>query len=398
MANREVERASTVNRPRPLWAVTIVAACVPWACDQDAEVPGSDAVVADAAAAEEWTLTGEPAFLLGDDEAAPLNNVAGGLLLGSGRSVVGDGGSRRVLVVDSTGRVERTVGGGGEGPVEFSSLTRIKHWIGDSVFVYDAQAGRYSVFSPGTGEGRTTTPIQALGAPAANAYPGGGEALWLIGPIRVAPGQYAEGRRRIPIELYRLVASDSAVHLATLQGPELVFGPDGQGFVRPPLPVAGGSTRTAGDGLLFLSDGERPAVVVMDRNGETVRELEVTGMSVAIDDDLRSVISDTLYDRYARSEERMRSRLELAPIPERIDGFGPLVFARDGTLWVGGRSVPGIQMRTWVNLDTQGGLIRRLEMPRTTTILDAAADRLLLRTTDILGVERVALRRIAPAL
>ena len=398
MANREVERASTVNRPRPLWAVAIVAACLPWACDQDAEAPGSDAVAADAAAAEEWTLTGEPAFLLGDDEAEPLNNVAGGLLLGGGRSVVGDGGSRRVLVVDSTGRVERIVGGGGEGPVEFLSLTRITHWSGDSVFVYDGQAGRYSVFSPGTGEGRTTTPIQALGAPAAEAHPGGGEALWLIGPIRIAPGQYEEGRRRIPIELYRLVASDSAVHLATLQGPELVFGPDGQGFIRPPLPVAGGISLAVGDNLLFLADGERPEVVVMDQNGETVREFEVTGMGIAIDDDLRSMISDTLYDRYARSEERMRSRLELAPIPERIDGFGYLVFARDGTLWVGGRSVPGIQMRTWMNLDTRGGLIRRLEMPRTTSILDADADRLLLRTTDILGVERVALRRIAPAL
>lgn len=371
---------------------------MPWACGQDAEAPGAGTVVTDAAATEEWTLAGEPAFLLGDDEAEPLNNVAGGLLLGGGRSVVGDGGSRRVLVVGSTGRVERTVGGGGEGPVEFSSLTRIKHWIGDSVFVYDAQAGRYSVFSPGTGEGRTTAPIQGLSASPAEAHPGGGEALWLIGPIRIAPGQYEEGRQRIPIELYRLVASDSTVHMATLEWREFVFGPDGQGFITPPVPVAGGISLAVGDDLLFMADGERPEVVVMDRNGETVRELEVTGMGIAIDDDLRSMISDTLYDRYARSEERMRSRLELAPIPERIDGFGPLVFARDGTLWVGGRNVPGVQMRIWVNLDTQGGLIRRLEMPRTTTILDADADRLLLRSTDVLGVERVALRRIAPAL
>ena len=378
---------------RAVLTLAVSAACLSWACGPDAEElsPGT---TTDATAAEEWVLAGEPVFVLGDDEAEPLNNVAGGLLVGGGRSVVGDGGSRRFLVTDSMGRVERTVGGGGEGPMEFTAVRRVARWRGDSVFVYDARGARFSVFSASTGEGRTT-PIRALDAAPGDAHPGSGDELWLIEGIRVIPGQHEEERYRIPAELFRLVAPDSVVPLATLMGPEVVS-PDGQGFIFPPVPVAGRTQLATGEDLLFISDGECPAVVVMNRNGETVREIGVTGMGVSIDDERRRMISDTLYARDARTEERMRSRMEAAPIPERVDGFGPLVLARDGTLWVGGRNVPGIRMRLWVNLDTNGGLIRRLEMPRTTRILDADADRLLLISTDDLGVERVALHRIAP--
>lgn len=395
MANRETQRTGPVTGTRAVLTLVVSAACLSWACGPDAEEPGPGTATADATAAEEWVLAGEPVFVLGDDEAEPLNNVAGGLLVGGGRSVVGDGGSRRILVTDSMGRVERTVGGGGEGPMEFTAVRRVARWRGDSVFVYDARGARFSVFSAGTGEGRTT-PIRALDAAPGDAHPGSGDELWLIEGIRVIPGQHEEGRQRIPAELFHLVAPDSAVPLATLKGPEVIFAPGGQGFIFPPVPIAGGTELVAGEDLLFISDGERPAVVVMNRDGETVREIGVTGMGVSVDDELRRMISDTLYARDARTEERMRGRLEAAPIPERVDGFGPLVFARDGTLWAGGRNVPGIRMRPWVNLDTSGGLIRRMEMPRTTRILDGDADRLLLVSTDDLGVERVALHRIAP--
>ena len=360
------------------------------ACAQDVAESDSGIVSVNAADAEEWMLDGAPLFVLGNDETDPLSDV-GGLLVDSGRVVVADRGNYRVLVVDAKGRTERVVGGEGEGPLEFTMVTNVAPWPGDSVFVYDWGTNRYSVFSVATGAGRSTTPrgdvLPGIALPAGN-----GE-LWLIGRLLIAPGQYKAGRQRVPIDLFRYVASDSIPKVATLAGPELFFGPGG-GYFFTPVPVAAGTSLSAGDDRLYVSDGEQPVVTVMDGTGATVREIEVVGMDIEVTDDLRGMITDSLYALEARSEERMRSRLEKAPIPSRLGGFAWIGLARDGTLWLAGRDAPGIEMTSWVNVDVDGRLLRRLELPRSVSILDASGDRLLLRTRDDLGVQQVALHAV----
>ena len=322
-------------------------------CAQDAAESDSGVVSVNVADAEEWVLDGAPLFVLGDDEADPLSGVVQGLLVDSGRVVVGDGGNYRVLVVDAEGRTERVVGGKGEGPLEFTAVTKVAPWPGDSVFVYDRQADRYSVFSVATGEGRSTMlrgdvlPVVAL--------PAGDGELWMVGGLLIAPGQYDAGRRRVPLDLFRYVTPDSVLKVATLAGPELFFGPGGRGYAFPPVPAAAGTSLSAGDDRLYVSDGERPVVTVMDRNGATVREIEVVGMDVEVTNDLRGMITDSLYALEARSEERMRSRLEKAPIPSQLSGFAWSGLVQDGTLWLAGRGVPGIEMRWWVNWAWTGG-------------------------------------------
>ena len=392
-ARTDMIRARVARRrsARRSWAVVPLAVLL-GTCTQDEADPNAGVASVDVADAEEWMLDGDPLFVLGNDEAAPLSNVVGGLLIGSERIVVADRGNYRVLVVDAEGRTERIVGRQGDGPLEFTTMGRVARWPGDSVFVYDSQANRYSVFAAATGEGRSTTAEGTEVAPG-SALPAGDGELWLVGGLRILVGQLDEGRQRVPIELFRYVASDSILKVADLAGPEVFFGPGGAGFTMPPLPV--GTSLAAGDDRLFVSDGERPVVTVMDRTGATVSEIEVTGMDVEVTDALRDMITDSLYALEARSEERMRSRLENIPIPSQISGFNIAGLAQDGTLWIVPRNVPGIEMRPWVNVGVDGQLLRRLVLPRSVSILDASADRLLLLRTDALGVERVELRATA---
>ena len=385
------KRAAGRRAAKWLRTAAPVVAVLGTTCAQDVAEPDSGVVSVNVADAEEWVLDGAPLFVLGDDEADPLSGVVQGLLVDSGRVVVGDGGNYRVLVVDAEGRTERVVGGKGEGPLEFTAVTKVAPWPGDSVFVYDRQADRYSVFSVATGEGRSTMlrgdvlPVVAL--------PAGDGELWMVGGLLIAPGQYDAGRRRVPLDLFRYVTPDSVLKVATLAGPELFFGPGGRGYAFPPVPAAAGTSLSAGDDRLYVSDGERPVVTVMDRNGATVREIEVVGMDVEVTDDLRSMITDSLLE--ARSEERMRSRLEKAPVPSRLSGFGWTGLAQDGTLWLAGRVAPGIEMGWWVNVSVDGRLLRRIELPRPISILDASGDRILVRSRDALGVQRVALHTVA---
>lgn len=312
----------------------------------------------------------------------------------SGRIVVADRGNYRVLVVNAEGRTERVVGGQGEGPLEFTTMTVFTRWPGDSVFVYDSRVNRYTVFSAATGEGRSTT-LRGTEVVPGSARPAGDGELWLLGGLRIGPGDFGPGRQRIPIELFRYVDSDSIPKVADLAGPEVVFGPGGVGFAMPPVPVAAGTSLSASDDRLFVSDGERPVVAVLDRTGATVGEIEVAGMDVEVTDDLRDMITDSLYANVAQNEARMRSRLERAPIPAQLGGFGLIRLAGDGTLWIAGRGASGLERRPWVNMALDGRRLRQFDLPRSVSVLDASADRLLLRRTDALGVERVELHAIA---
>ena len=378
------------------WPAAPLVAVLVATCAQDEADPNAGFVSVDIAEAEEWTLDSSPLFVLGDDESDPLSRVVGGLLMNSGRTVVADRGNYRVVVVDAEGRTERIVGGEGEGPLEFAMVTALERWPGDSVFVYDSQTNRYSVFDAATGEGRSTM-LRGTEVVPGSALPAGDGSLWLLGGLRIGPGQFGPGRQRAPLELFRYVASDSIVKVADLEGPELFFGPGGVGFSRPPVPVAEGTSLSASDDRLFVSDGERPVVTVLDRSGATVGEIEVAGMAVEVTDDVRETITEALYANVARSEERMRSRLEKAPIPSQLSGFGLIKLARDGTLLISGRGAPGIEMRMWINVGVDEGelRLRRFDLPRSVSVLDASADRLLLIRWDALGVERVELHAIA---
>ena len=376
------------------WLAAPLVAIIVATCTQDVVEPNSGFVSVDVADAEEWTLEGSPLFVLGDDEADPLSGVVGGLLMDSERIVVTDRGNYRVLVVDAEGRTERVVGGQGEGPLEFTTMTMFARWPGDSVFIYDSQVNRYTVFSAATGEGRNTT-LRGTEVVPGNALPAGDGELWLLGGLRIGPGAFGPGRQRVPIELFRYVDSDSIPKVAELAGPELVFGPGGVGFSMPPVPVAAGTSLFASDDRLFVSDGERPVVTVLDRTGGTVGEVEVAGMDIQITDELREMITDSLYANVAQNEARMRSRLEKAPIPAQLGGFDLIRLAGDGTLWIAGRGASGLEMRTWLNMTLDGRRFRRFDLPRSVSVLDASADRLLLRRTDALGVERVELHAIA---
>ena len=380
--------AKRLSLPVPLVAVLLVT------CTQDGAEVNSGVVSVDVADAEEWTLEGSPLFVLGDDEADPLSGVVGGLLMDSGRIVVAERGNYRVRVVDANGRTERTVGGEGEGPLEFTTVTNVEPWPGDSVFVNDWRANRYSVFSAATGEGRSTT-FRGTDVVPGHALPAGDGELWRLGGLRIGPGEYGAGRRRVPFDLFRYVSSDSVFKVATLAGPELFFGPGGVGYTTPPVPVAAGTSLTANEGELFVSEGDRPVVTVMDRNGVTVREIEVAGMDVEVTEDMRAIITDSLYALVAKTEARMRSRLEKTPIPSQLSGFALIKLAGDGTLWIAGRGASGIEMRIWVNMGVNGQLHRRFDLPSSVSVLDASADRVLMRRTDALGVERVELHAIA---
>lgn len=335
----------------------------------------------------------ESVFEVEQDEDDPLGRAVGGVFSASGLIVVADRLNNRVVVADSSGRAVRTVGRTGMGPLEFIDLETIARWRGDSVFAWDARAKRYSVFSPSTGQGRTAVP-QGMDTPVARALPGLGDGLWVVGVILMGPGDWRRsGRYRPQHDVGYWPGKGQVRKVASLAGPQMAG--------RTPVPGGAQTDLTTGDGLLFVTDGEDPMVAVVESGGLVRREISVDGFAVEITEPIRAAFVDWLrasaeaHPSGRGSAEVVDRRLEIAPLPQQIDAIGRVVFAADGTLWLGQRDVPGTDKRHWINITTEGVPLRRLVTSPGPTMLDAAGDRLLFLRRDQMDSDHVEVRTIA---
>ena len=385
------ERPSSLGQGR---SVALALAMLVVGCAEQASPAGDHPVVSwRLDDAELWSVDERSGYELDEEAAGFLDGVAGAVFANEGRAVVADRGNRRVLVLNAAGRLERTVGRLGEGPMEFTRISTLSSWPGDSVFVYDIDLGRGTVFSPETGEGRMFEFEGML--PPAGAWPGPvAEEVWLVERGQLWPGKYPAGRRRVPFSVVRWRVGGEVIPVDSVPGPDFYFGPGGMGAGVPPVPEI--TSFAAGAGFLFVSEGP-PRVRFIDAEGVTRLEVAVKGTALELGGEVKDRVTDSLYALVALTRTRMERRLASAPLPERADGFAAIVFARDRTLWLGGRGIPGIEHRDWINVDLDGAPLRRLRLPRSLLVMDAEGDRLLLRRQDDLGLHHVETRRVVPA-
>ncbi len=95
-----------------------------------------------------WSVPAAPQFRVGWSAGdAQFENLATGAILPDGRVVVGDSGSGFVYLISTAGELIVRFGGPGEGPGEFSRISKVMHLGGDSILVQDSGNFRVTVFN-----------------------------------------------------------------------------------------------------------------------------------------------------------------------------------------------------------------------------------------------------------
>lgn len=346
-----------------------------WTACADNGEPASPEVVLHIEDAPLWTT--DLHFEVEQHEDDPLGRVAGAVFAAAGLVAIGDGLNNRVVLADSSGSLVGTVGRAGMGPLEFVQLGLVARWpAGDSVFAWDARARRYSVFSPDTRQGRTTLP-EGMETPVGRALPGPDGGLWIVGLVLAGPGDMpASGRHRLRHDVGYWGGLGDMQKIGSIAGMQFA----GQW----PVLFAPHTSLATGSGLLFVSEGERPIVAAMDASGAVRREITVNGLAAEFTEALREKHVEWLKENGGHTPEAVDRMLENAPLPPIVDAFVQIVFAQEGSLWLGQRGVPGGEERHWINVTTEGAPIRRILMPAGRTMLDAAGDRLLFLRRDYL--------------
>lgn len=101
-----------------------------------------------------WTV-GEPVALMGIGERDGFGLIAGVAVLGDGTVAVADAHAGEVRFFGPLGRPLARAGRRGEGPGEFEAIEAIWRTPGDSVGVWDARFGRFTIIAPDGGIGPT---------------------------------------------------------------------------------------------------------------------------------------------------------------------------------------------------------------------------------------------------
>lgn len=96
-----------------------------------------------------WHLADSPDVTIGSANGPTLtrfDGIVGAVRLADGRIVVADGGNSELRFFDAHGRPLLAVGRSGSGPGEFRELVRLGVFSADSLYTYDDDLGRLSVF------------------------------------------------------------------------------------------------------------------------------------------------------------------------------------------------------------------------------------------------------------
>ena len=350
--------------------------------------------------AEEWTVSPEPVFRLGNLEDDPFSQffrILDVALLAGGDVIVVDGGSSEVRRYDATGRHMWSAGGRGEGPGEFRSPRYLGRRDDGSFLVWDRSLFRLSVI----GENGEVILSQRRSSPDGREFIVQGlfdDGAWLVTfPVSIsAPSAGTAWADTIGLWRYDPVREDR-VRLAGIIGQRWIW--TGQHML--PVPFSPRPLRTIDGSRLAVASGPDAEISVHDAAGSLVARYRFArDREPVTESDVRQVIESLVEigqsGAPAAAWRDWRDRME---IPRYEPAFDWLLADGNGTLWARRFQSDPLSREppSWDVFDPTGVYLGSVSTPGGLAVL-AIGDGLLAGVyRDELGVEYVSVHRVLTA-
>ena len=148
--------------------------------------------------------------------------------------------------------------------------------------------------------------------------------------------------------------------------------------------------------VVAVGDGSRPEIRVVDRQGRHRLLIRWVAERIPVTNALIEPLVDEAVSRAtaagdASYERQTREAFSGYPYPDTARSYSRLRVGRDGLLWVQQLSASSAGVATWLAFSPSGALVAAMDVPHGMRILDLGDDYALVRVTDDLGVESVAL-------
>lgn len=349
-----------------------------------------------------WELTSEARIDGMAEDLVPINWLA---VSSDQRIAVAQGYDRAVRFFAEDGTPVGSFGREGEGPGEFTSVTRAG-WLEDNLWVYDSRQRRFTIISPElTLAGIVSAPDGATSAPedqgrfpeSSYIYP---QALYPdsgVQAVVMGGGDFAE------VRVFGRVSSDGIITDMVAQVPRVETSIEIQnrsGIWNHPLPfVIEPEHAVAADGSRIAvltvtiegADAGTYRVDMLDAAGDTLYSRRYGFRAVEIP---RAVADSAIADRLSSIEhpDLARAYHRDARVPPVYPPVRRLVIGRDGSLWIEKRRSQ--EGRPYLVLDSRGEPIGRVLAPLNASIRVADLDDVWTVESDEYGVESVVRYRL----
>lgn len=321
-----------------------------------------------------------------------LFHTVGALQLESGVLVIGSEASGEIGFFDSKGRYLRSVGRIGNGPGEFRWLTWIGECSSDSVFAYDRQLRRISVFDS-AGVFAYSFPLRLSGGISPDHSPAytltcdrQGRLLALGWPGSAA--SYPEGPYRTEVSLELFDRNGIRIRgYAGVVGPERYRFPETAG----PRPLGKNTSIAIWQDRIVLGTADGRWVALYDFGGALVDVIRWAGPDLTIRDrDIDAFVEATV-SQFEDPEFRERARSDLLRLtyPESLPAYSGFLVNRNAELWIAEHRRQDDPETEWVVFDESGALAHRIKVPKNLKVMQVNGESLIAVWKDELGLEHV---------
>ncbi|HRP08152.1 MAG TPA: 6-bladed beta-propeller [Gemmatimonadales bacterium] len=398
----EAASGAILNRPTAILLVLSLAACGDPAFRKTVPEHSTASVEAD---------------LRIDPDSADLSPIGVMLVARDGRILVTQTQDGQIRVFGPDGASLGSLGRPGEGPGEFSRLTRIG-WIGDSIWALDPGLGRITIFDPDTGLVRSfTSPgTRAQGASDGNplaifvqaVLPDGSLRTLVAVPKGVTPPDWAADVDSGSNHYVRFAQDGEVIRRVAVQAPDqcertFAIGTSGVGSLRIPLcpsPLSNDWDGAVTDFLAFAEvvpgadlDQTSYRVAMLRYDGDTVFVREFPYQPLPVTDSIR----DSVLERVNKSMEGMPPAYVSArpsyEMPTTLPPLRRLLIGRDSTLWLEEEDVA--PEHRWKVLDLRGDPVGVVTVPAAVRLLVAQRDMVWGAETDENDLEGIVRMRVS---
>lgn len=344
-----------------------------------------------------WEISTQPTLSIGTldgEEAHQLFQVRTATRLADGRVLVANGGTSEIRVFGPSGAHVGTWGRAGEGPGEFTGLSSIGVWPGDSLMAWDAGLRRISIFDLEGNLGRTFAFSQheEFTFPQYQSLRPDGSIL-VSGSAAFRVGEVDSGLKRPDIG-YALFGPEGELlgNLGNHPGEEAYVRAGERSLMVMGHPFKRSSPSAIWRGIILISPNDTYEIRGYDTNGvlelivrreHQLREVVQTDLDVYVAGRLADVEGDEL-----RTAARA-AQFEGLPTVESFPAFASLKVDALGYLWVEEYQMPGVERTVWTVFDGDGRVQGLVETPVGLDVYEIGEEYILGRATDDFDIEYV---------
>ena len=320
--------------------------------------------------------------------------VGDAVLLRSGGLALANTGSSEVLLFSGDGSVTARIGGQGEGPGEFGSVTTLLA-TDEGFLAYDARLTRLSEFSE-SGEFLTSSHLSAQSAivdlrPLAR--DAAGNMLAILGEQRFF---LPEGMKRdtTPLLSFTDLGAEPDT-LGRLPAKEWSYGGTPDGLMTRTEPAFGRDIVAAGyRDRALLGDTDAFDLTVRAPDGSPMRRIRGSGGGWTVSsEELETFRAERLAGLGSDGPDWYPEFVANAPYRETHPALHSAVLGPGEMVWIGLAARPGEASRRWLVLRSEGQPRGRLDLPAEASVLAVDADRFVVLQRDALDEEEVRLYR-----